>query len=261
MPDILLLLTLGTLLFLLLGLFIALLSFRHEQRRRRHQAEVDRLHAAFQQEILQARLEMQEQTFLSVAQEIHDNVGQLLSLARLHLRPSDEAEHAQLADRADSARLLLDQALEDLRHLSRQLNSHHLRQQPLSELLQLQLALIQKTGTVETRLNLRGEAQQLHPDKKLLLYRITQEALQNSLRHANAAHITVEIAFTPGMLTLTIEDDGQGFLLTQQETGDTVVQGTGLQNIRYRAELIGARCEFNSEQGAGTRLTLSLPLP
>lgn len=93
MSDVLLIIAVGTTLFLSLGIFIAFMTLTYQKKRLQHHEEVKGLIDAYQKEILKAQIEMQEQTFLSISQEIHDNVGQILSLVRLNISTLGKPEN------------------------------------------------------------------------------------------------------------------------------------------------------------------------
>lgn len=256
MPDVFLIIIVGTGLFLLLGIFIAFTVHAYQKKRLQHQEEVRGLAEAYQKEILKAQLEMQEQTFLSISQEIHDNIGQILSLVRLHVSTLGDMQEATAAQKISASKELLDLAIGDLRGLSKRLNSNYVIRQSLPELVKLQLELIQKTGAVQTNYELVGEEKELNAEKKLIIFRIAQEALSNIMRHAEADCITAKLAYAPGKMTLTIADNGKGFLSPNSAHKGAFPQGTGTANMHYRAKLIGATLSIQGKPGAGTLVTL-----
>ncbi|WP_082893641.1 sensor histidine kinase [Rufibacter ruber] len=260
MPDVVLIVAVGTALFVLLALFIAFMVFYYQKRRLEYQDEVKGLAETYQKEILKAQLEMQEQTFHSIAQEIHDNVGQILSLARLNMNSLENALQDHHRQKITTSKELVDQALSDLRDLSKRLNSKYASQQPLATLLKTQLDLIKKTGAVETSFDVIGQEAGLLPEKKLILFRIAQEALNNSLKHADASCISAQLEFTPRQMTLRVLDDGRGLAKNTEGSPEPPLNGTGLQNMNFRAGLIGASFSITGQTGSGTLVQIDLPL-
>lgn len=260
MPDVVIIIIIGTALFLLLGMFIAFMTLVYQKRRLEHQEEIKGLEEAYQKEILRAQLEMQEQTFLFISQEIHDNVGQLLSLVRLNVSTLDTMGNSSSAHKINASKELLDQAIQDLRDLSKRLNSKYTTSQPLSALLQFQLGLLQKTGVVDTQFELEGEERDLNPEKKLIAFRIAQEALNNVIRHAEADTINAKLMYSGEKMALRIGDNGKGFPATLAGGQPPANQGTGTHNMRYRATLIGATLRIEGQPGSGTVVLLELPL-
>lgn len=261
MPDVVLIVAVGTALLLLLGMFITFMTLAYQKKRLLHQKEVSDLVDAYQREILKAQLEMQEQTFLSISQELHDNVGQILSLARLNISTlvSDTTQVA--VPKLTTSKDLIDQAIQDIRNLSRRLNSKYVTQQPLSELLKFQLELIRKTGVVDTSFDLTGQELSIAPEKKLIIFRIAQEAINNIIRHAQADAIAVCINFLSDKIILNISDNGRGF--NQNNSAAPVMSmagGTGIANMHSRATMIGAKLNIESTLRAGTIVLLELPI-
>ncbi|WP_207436054.1 sensor histidine kinase [Sabulibacter ruber] len=257
MYDLLLIVTLGTALMLALGMLIFYLMYAYQKRRSEHSREIGNLEAAFQRELLKAQVEVQEQTFLSISQEIHDNVGQVLSLVRLHVSTLESAGSVAREQKIRSSKELLDQAIEDLRNLSKRLNSRYIAQQSLAALLRFQLDLIGKTGALATSFEVEGKEAGLDPERKLIILRIAQEALNNVLRHAEAGSVTVRLRYPGGRVSLSIEDDGKGFDAAALPSP----QGTGSSNMRYRASLLGATLHVHSTPGGGTSVFFELPFP
>jgi len=255
LPDVALIILLGTGLLLLLGMFIAFVIIAYQQKQQSHQKEVSGLMEEYQKEILKAQLEMQEQTFLSISQEIHDNVGQILSLVRLHISTLPVTEVQAVNQKISDSKLLLDQAIGDLRNLSKKLNSQYVSRQSLSELMRFQLGLIQKTGTVETVFKVYGTERSFNPEKRLILFRIAQEALANAIRHAAATTISTFLHFAEENIIFTICDDGKGFI----PVAHRAPKGTGTANMHYRANLIGADLQLYSSPGLGTQVKITLP--
>ena len=202
---------------------------------------------------------MQEQTFLSISQEIHDNVGQILSLVRLNISTLGKAENVAAEQKISSSKELLDQAINDLRDLSKRLNSKYVARQKLSCLLKFQIDLIGKTGVVGTHFEVQGEERVLNPEKKLILFRIVQEALNNAVRHAEASMITAKLEYKSEKTILSISDDGKGFTAPGKAVNNGSSQGTGTYNMYYRASLIGAKLRIQSTRGEGTQIFLELP--
>lgn len=259
MPDVLLIIAIGTALFLSLGIFITFMTLLYQKKRLQHQEEVKGLIDAYQKEILKARLEMQEQTFLSISQEIHDNVGQILSLVRLNVSTLGKAESVAAEQKILSSKELLDQAIGDLRNLSKRLNSKYVAQQRLSSLLKFQVDLIRKTGVADTYFEVLGEERMLNPEKKLIIFRIAQEALNNVIRHAEASILTAKLEYRSEKTILSISDDGKGFTVPDKTAKNGLSQGTGTYNMYYRASLIGAKLRIQSTRGEGTQVLLELP--
>jgi len=202
---------------------------------------------------------MQEQTFRTISQEIHDNIGQILSLIRLNISTIKAEEDSPSERKIITSKELLDKAIEDLRDLSKRLNTEHVSQQSLAESLRFQLNLIQRTELYETNLEVHGQERPLEPEKKLIVFRIAQEALNNIMKHADAKNISVLLMYIPGKIILSIKDDGQGFDTAAVYKPDEPAKGIGTNNMYYRANLIGAEFSLQSKPGEGCLARLILP--
>src|SRR5215218_1486408 len=112
--------------------------------------EKQMMQARFQQEILRTQLEIQEQTFKTISQEIHDNIGQMLSLAKLNLATVDLHKELQADEKISNARDLVSKAIHDLRDLSKTLNTETIAATGLLNALEAELNLLQRTGLLQT---------------------------------------------------------------------------------------------------------------
>lgn len=236
----------GTIVILLLLLFLVLFIAEYQKRRKQFLDEKMRL----QQESLQSQLEIREQTLKNISEEIHDNIGQTLSLVKINLNrliKKPVANEEQLLQTRD----LVSKAIQDLRAVSRSMNSGAVLRDGLLHAIEWELMQVERTGYYRTELMLTGEPEALDPRKELILFRIFQEALNNVIKHAQAKTIEVRLAYNNGLI-LQIRDNGQGFDLKDGSTG------IGLHNIRNRAALIGAQLNMESS-AAGTILELTLP--
>ncbi|RDC62866.1 sensor histidine kinase [Adhaeribacter pallidiroseus] len=261
MSDIPIIITTGTFIFLLTAGFITFFFYSYQQRLTAHLKEKEELKIIFQNEKLKAQLEMQEQTFHSISQEIHDNIGQILSLIRLNISTIKPDDYASTEQKISISKELLDQAIEDLRDLSKRLNTEFVNQQSLSALLQFQLSLIQKAGYHHTTLEVHGEEEaNLDPEKKLIIFRIAQEALNNVIKHAAAQNIAVALVYLSDKIILSIKDDGRGLNPSKHSLITGWANGVGTYNMYYRAHLIGAEFSLQSHPGEGTLAHLILPL-
>lgn len=248
----------SALLMVLLALVVIIAIVKYQNRQRSHMQEVSDITNQYQREILKAQLEMQEQTFRYISEEIHDNIGQLLTIVRINLSMMGEAKQVE-SDVVTVTKKLLDDATSGLRGLSRRLNAEFVGQQPFSNSLRLHLNLIEAAGIHRVSLELHGEETEFEPGVKVIVFRIVQEALNNILKHADAHTISIALMYLPQETVLRIRDDGQGFDASKLNGTDRQKMGVGTHTMRYRANLIGAQFSIESEQGAGTLVQMTLP--
>ena len=248
-----------TVVLVLLVLFIISFALIYQRRQLQYYQEKQAMQAAFAQEILQSQLEVQNQTLQYVGQELHDNLGQLLSVVRFGLNSLEEnplatGVHPQISETND----VVAQAINDLRALSKSLDGDFVQDFGLSESLAHELQRIKRTRRFEPDLTIQGEPYSLGYQKEIVLFRIVQEVLNNAMKHAEAKHLGVILQYKPAQFTLSISDDGKGFdyeRITQQELSKA---GAGLRNIRRRSELIGGTCTYQTAPNQGTKVLIEL---
>lgn len=241
----------GLLLFIILSVFIIYFFRSNTINIKKSVIEKERLKFEFQQQLLQTQLEIQEQTLKTISEEIHDNVGQVLSLAKLNLNTFENNPEKKLADTKE----LISKAINDLRDLSRSMHGDRIAELGLQQSLADELQILQNSGEFETHVNISGQHYKLSPQQEMVIFRIVQEALNNAIKHAKAKNISLHINYQLQLFTLTVEDDGTGF--------DTIAmqnkKGIGLKSMQNRAQLIGATCTLQSSDKKGTAITIELP--
>ncbi|HVS95775.1 MAG TPA: ATP-binding protein [Puia sp.] len=235
-------------------LFLAMLRY-YNYRRRQAAREKRQMQAIFDQQLTQARLEIQEQTFTYLAEEIHDNVGQLLSLAKIQLSSFKEEENIDFRLLND-ARENVDRSLRELRDLAKGMHSGHIRAFNIRQAVDEEVLRITRTGAVRISVTSEGEEYRIRDERQLLLFRIIQECLQNCLKHAAASNINIGFTWFSGQLRVRIRDDGKGF---DAEHTLQHATGLGLQNILNRARLTGGSCSIQSRPGEGATVTVQVP--
>ncbi len=206
---------------------------------------------------LQSELEIQEQTLHNISQEIHDNIGQVLSLTKLNLNTMDLQQPIIAQQKLDDSRKLVSKAIQDLRDLSKSLNSDYVTELGLLRAIEYELELVAKTGTLQTQLDVTGTPVRLDTQKELILFRIVQEAINNMLKHAEATLLTISVSYNNTGFHISIADNGKGFD-NATATTDNKKTGLGLRNMHNRSRLIGAAVSITSAPGAGTTVAISL---
>jgi signal transduction histidine kinase len=192
-----------------------------------------------------------------IAQEIHDNIGGTLSLAKLNLNTLNPDKPGGSLDKISNTKELVTKAIGDLRTLSKTLHKEAVLSAGLIKAVEMELKLIDKAAVFETSLNITGEPQPIDPQKELILFRTVQEALNNAIKHAGATLIQVNMHFQPTSLSLSISDNGKGFHLKSVENDPE--KGLGLRNMKNRTKLIGGELKI-AEGQPGTKIQISLPI-
>jgi len=249
----------ATLLFLLLVVFVILYVMFYRKTKQRHGLEKAQMQSYYQQELLQTQLEIQEQTLKTISQEIHDNIGQMLSLAKLNLAMADEIAKPPLQDKISDSYKLVSKAIQDLRDLSRSLNTDYVSEMGLHRSIEYELEMIRKTGVMQTEIKVDGQPKRIDKQKELILFRIVQESLNNIIKHAKAKNLIVTLNYLQSAVYLSIRDDGQGVDLSLLNDNNNSGFGLGIRNMHNRAKLIGAEFNMKSSVGTGTEVTIRLP--
>ncbi len=195
-----------------------------------------------------------------LARELHDEPLQLfLHLARrLESLAAVAGVPPGVTGGLAEARTQALEAATRLRALARDLRPPALDQLGLVAALSSFLADVEEETGLQTRLEVTGGASRLTPDLELGAFRIVQEAVHNTIRHAEAARVQVSVTFAPEKLALCVEDDGRGF--RPERTGDLNSGHLGLLGMHERAGLLGGTLELLSAPGRGTSVHASLPV-
>ena len=250
----------GVLVFLVLAGFITLLIFLQRQKLRKMEAEKELLQAQFEQQRLQSQLEVEEYTRKHIARELHDNIGALSSLIKINLgltisEGTPDRRNALLEESASLVRTLM----MEIKQLAVSLNSDRLNDFSFLEMMKMEVARLQKIGLFrEVTLLTNGEERALHPQKKIILYRICQEILHNILKHAKADGIGISINYSNNEIELKIEDNGVGFVPEEIDLTNSL-NGSGLKNIKDRVGWLQGHLQLQSSPGSGTRYGIVLP--
>lgn len=203
------------------------------------------------------KVEVQEKTFQLISQEIHDNIGQLLSLIKLNLNTINVQEPTNAGEKISDTKEIVSQAINELRDLSKSLNSNTVKQIGLSEAIKRELNHATKTGLFRINFNQIGDYTRSNDQKELIIFRIFQETLNNIFKHANAKNLQLE--YLKDQLKLTISDDGKGFDMSELQKVGTLT-GLGVQNMYTRANAIGAKLQMSTTIGKGTIIEVGVPL-
>ena len=253
--DIPWLVIIATIVLLIFTFGIITLFMRYQKRHNQFINEKKRLELNFQQELLQTQIEIQEQTLKTISQEIHDNIGQVLSLAKLNLNTFEGIESDTNQTKINDTKNLVSKAINDLRDLSRSLHGDKIAELGLQESVENELKILQNTGQFTTHFKVTGSPAKMEPQKEMVLFRILQEGLNNAVKHSKAKNITVQMDYQPEKFCLTIADDGVGFDKAALTAATT---GIGLTSMKSRAALIGGTFSIDSVLNNNTTICVSI---
>ncbi|OMP29713.1 sensor histidine kinase [Mangrovimonas sp. DI 80] len=209
---------------------------------------------AFERELQNAQMEIQEETMKQVGRELHDNVAQLLTYANMQLKMLSSKVSGKTLERVQSTSDIVKESLNELRSLSKSLNNEVVLTLGLEESLSNEMKRLKRLKFKEVTINVEGERRFLKSDKhEIILFRILQEFFSNSVKYSKAQTLAVTLNYTSEELVIVALDDGKGF------DGVTITKGSGLINMKSRAALVNTSFLLESKLGEGTRLTLKYP--
>lgn len=217
--------------------------------------ERDQLRAQYVSGVITA----QEEERKRIARELHDSTSQSLTSLLVGMRALDDtSDDAELRRRIEELRGIASRTLDDVHTLALQLRPSVLDDLGLPEALKRQVADCKKRSQLEIDLAITGlENCRLPDDVETALYRITQEALTNISRHAQAQTASIFIERRAAKVLAIIEDDGVGFDAGVADKSDGHL---GLYGIRERTQLLSGQLIIESEPGRGTSLYIEIPV-
>jgi signal transduction histidine kinase len=240
---------LATLVFFSLTVIAIVIVGRYYARKRSHELSL----AQFDQVLLQSRIEIKEQTFKTISQELQDNLGETLTLAKLNLNRIKLENQADAQEKLNGAIDVLSHTIQSMRDLSRSLHAEIIQRNGLVNALEKETDLIRRLGVLQTSFHIGGNPIHIDDNKSLIIFRIVQEALHNVIRHSGATQLDLIMEFSKGVISLSIRDDGTGF------STERTFAGSGLRNMKDRAAIIGADFSITSARSTGTLVTLTIP--
>lgn len=239
----------GSIFVLLLMIALFMLFRINLKRKNKLLLEKEMMAVQFENTLLESELEIKEETFTYIGRELHDNIGQVLSLISINLStlnaPAEEAKLRMVDD-------MLNKAMLDLRNLSHSLDADHIRKMGWLEAVEKLLQQLQGTGKYTTDVRLADNLPTLDDKRSIILFRMIQEAINNIIKHAAAKRVTFDAKQAGEQLVITISDDGKGF------DKPAVAGGAGLSNLQSRARAIKGTLAIESEPGKGTTVTISV---
>ncbi|MEU9075330.1 sensor histidine kinase [Kitasatospora sp. NPDC048538] len=196
------------------------------------------------------------------AQEMHDTVAQGLAGIVTQLQAADQARQASAAD-ADrhlaNAVALARESLTQARRAVHALRPLELERAALPEALAELVEQWRERNSATAALTVTGEARPLHPEVEVTLLRIAQESLANAAKYARASRVGLTLSYMPGLVTLDVRDDGVGFDPAAEPPSRATGGGYGLDVMRRRVQRLAGRLDLETEPGAGTTVSATLP--
>ena len=245
----------ATLTVVILVVVIIIIFSIFQNRKVKFQYEQKEAEQRFEEEIIKSQLETQEQTLQNISWELHDNVGQLLSVARMQLnilQPTLDDKQKNIVNETGE---IISKSLQEIRTMSKLLNPEVVKNIGLLDAIQLEIDRFNRLNFINATLKVFGEPIAINQKDEIILFRILQEFLSNSVKHSKTDKLEVTLDFTSDTLLINARDFGVGFNESEIE------KGSGLLNMKSRAKLIYTDFQLKSDKEKGVSLTLRYPLP
>ncbi|MDN5202899.1 sensor histidine kinase [Fulvivirgaceae bacterium BMA10] len=234
-------------------LSLVLLVYIYKKKVLTEKARLQELKNAYQKEMLQASIEAQEQERRRIAEDLHDDVGAMLSLVRLNAsRASEKARDRTLKDSTEEIKALIDEIILNVKRISRDLLPSTLNEFGLIEAIKELSDKINNTSPHLIKFNYLKFEEPIDKEIELALFRIAQELINNAIKHASATEILIDLEIADDIVKLTVEDNGQGFSINKVDGGKNAAKGLGLKNIRSRVSMLDGTLEYKSSLSKGT---------
>ncbi|MCD0453873.1 histidine kinase [Chryseobacterium sp. LC2016-27] len=228
---------------------------KYKQRKVEYLNEIQLKNEIHQKELLATQLEIQQATMQQIGRELHDNIGQKLTLASLYIQQLlYENKIIEESERIDMVSQIIDQSLQDLRSLSKTLTDDNIDQKDIVTLIQEEVENASVLKKCKIHFEHNFKCLDLDFVHKNVLLRITQEFIQNSMKHSQCKNIFIKLNTTQENLwELNITDDGIGF-----DIDKILSNGIGLTNMKNRTAIIGAEFNLESNENKGTSIEIKL---
>lgn len=252
----------GTGIMLIMAMFIVLFVMYYQRKQIEQQMRVKDMEAEFQQKLLQVSMASTEAERRRIAQDLHDDIGALLSVTKLTFNAlySQLGSKQQAEQLAQQVRDALDETINHVRRISRELVPTTLERFGLSAALQEFAAKSNSSDALRVTYGYGGnENHRLNPSAELMLYRVAQELINNAMKHSRGKNIHVQLSLPPQCFGLVIEDDGQGFDLESVRARPS--PGLGLDSIEGRLRIIDGKISYETAYQKGCRVIVELKKP
>ncbi len=202
----------------------------------------------FEKVIAETQIEIREETLRNISWELHDNIGQLLTLAKIQVNIAQD-DPKKLEDATET----ITKSLVELRSLSKLINPDALKSLSLTEAITLEIERFNRLQFIEATITSNEETEELDDKAEIIIFRILQEFFTNTVKHSKASHLDVNVQYDTEKIVIHAKDNGVGYDSSASSTN----QGIGLSNMQNRGKLIDADIKLTSQKGKGTAIMLT----
>ncbi|HSZ35047.1 MAG TPA: ATP-binding protein [Puia sp.] len=237
--------------------FIIAILFRVQKKQKAFNDKLMETKENHLKELFGTKLEVHEKISEDLSRELHDNIGQNLSIARVGLNTLDIDNKDESKHSISEISEIIEKSLDDLRTVCRTMNSEIIKKGGLKKSIEMQVGYMRRLGKSNINFNTSGEYVRLVELKEMVLFRIIQEAMSNIIRHSGATEICISLCYSINKLILMIQDNGIGFDMDELAMESNHLNG--IYNMKHRARLIEAEFKLESKIGVGTTITVTTP--
>jgi len=247
----------GTVAMLLLSSAIVLFMVIYQKKMFQEQVKRQQLELGYQQKLMEAVLESQENERRRLAGDLHDSIGGMLSTIRVGLTSiSRQIDHPEIINQPKQ---MLDETISSVRSLSLDLMPPTLDRFGLTFAIKELCERLQVSAHVPVVFHEGEEARNLPRSTQLMIFRVAQELINNAVKHSNASAINVTLGGT-NQFELIVEDNGSGFDVESVRQHSSKGNGLGLYNIENRARVLNATLQIEASKKKGSKITMTMPL-
>ena len=232
-------------LFILIALIVLFSVFQNKKNFLIEKQKEDK--KRFESEIAETQIEIREETLRNISWELHDNIGQLLTLAKIQLQNATK-------ENIDEVSETISRGLTEVRSLSKLINSDAIKNINLKEAIQLEIDRFNRLNFIDSNLIVLGDEKVIDEKHSIFIFRILQEFFSNTIKHSKASNLEITLDYQTEFLKIEAKDNGVGFPKEEKK------EGIGLINIKKRASLINAEIDFLTEKNKGTTLKIDYKL-
>lgn len=244
----------GTFGMILLAGAIFFFFVTYQKRLLKKELELNKFKSEQQEKILNNTILSQEKERSRIAQDLHDEVGAMLSVVKLNVgRIEKKSIPGQSKELASETKSYLDEVIKQVRRISRALLSPSLEKLGLYFAIEELTNWVNKSGELKIECWKSGEQFRFESRKELAVFRIVQELLNNAIKHSGASKIVINTRFSLNNLAISISDNGKGFDLDKK-----LNTGLGLKNLEGRTQILAAKFKIKTKHGKGTKAIICL---
>lgn len=244
-----------TLVVVLLSTMVIVFFVAFQKRKNKLLLDKIKQQKEFEETVAKTSEEIQEQTLKYVGQELHDNIGQLLSLASMQMGMLGVKIADDIKEPYIETQKIIKESLGEVRALSKSLNTDVIQKRGFAESIEAEINRLNRMKLIMADLDIEGSFVAFENKKDgIILFRILQEFISNTVKHSKATELKISLNYSNDQLVIKAIDNGDGFIM------DDVEVSSGLLNMKNRAKLTKSTYNLVSQPNEGTALTIVYPI-